>query len=105
MQHDKTITIKETRSTLNQVNLKIPTFHIGHESREILEQSALELESLIWKLVHEDLNLITEALNCHQQRLQELNEKLKAGTASLEKISKMIENISQLIGSLTGLAS
>jgi chromosome segregation ATPase len=104
MHLDKAISIREARNALNQVNLKIPTFPIGLESREILEQTAIELESLIWKLVHEDLLQITEDLKFHQQRLQELNEKLKERTASLEKISKMIENVSHLIGSLTGLA-
>ena len=104
MHADKTLSIIEARNTLNQVNLKIPAFPVGHISREILEQTAFELESLIWQLVHKDLDQITLDLNIHQQRLQELNEKLKARTTSLEQITKMIHNVSQLIGSLTGLA-
>ena len=104
MHADKTISITEARNTLNQVNLQIPTFPIGHESRELLEQTALELEGLIWKLVHKDLKQISEDLISHQQRLQELNKKLNASTASLEKITTMLEKVSHLISSLTGFS-
>lgn len=102
MHADKTLSLIEARNTLNQVNLKIPSFPIGHESRELLEQMVLELESLIWQLVHEDINEVMEDLISHQHQLKELNKNLDAGSESLEKIRKMIENVSQLIGSLTG---
>ena len=96
--------INEARSVLNQVNMAIPSYGMGSAPREILEETAILLESLIWKLVHEDLQEITGELKQQQSKLQEVTEKLEAEGASLTKITERIETVAKWIGSLAGLA-
>lgn len=104
MQTEQVISIRETRKTLNQVKLEIPKYAIGNGNREILEQTAVVLEGLIWHLAHEDLTRFTESLKNHRLRLEELHGELKSETDSLKKVIDMIEKVSQMIGSLSGFA-
>ncbi|MEX2591248.1 MAG: hypothetical protein WD426_00645 [Anditalea sp.] len=103
MHAEKLNSIKEARATLNLINLEIAKFPIGSPTRLILEQAAVVLESLIWKLVHKDLKEITTDLKQHQSKLKKLNQEMDAANSSLSKITAMIEKVSQMIGTLASL--
>lgn len=101
--HEKVNSIREARSALNIINLEIVKFPIGSSTRILLEQAAVVLESLIWKLVHEDLKELTHDLRQHQSKLQKLNQEMEESNTSLSKIKGMIEKVSQMIGTLASL--
>lgn len=103
MDTEKVHSIKEARATLNLINLEIATLPIGSGKRTILEQAAVVLESLVWKLVHQDLKEITDDLKQHQSKLKKLNQEMDAAHTSLSKIKEMIEKVSQMIGNLASL--
>jgi DNA repair ATPase RecN len=96
--------ISEARSVLNEVNMAIPSYPMGTAPRQVLEETAVLLESLIWKLVHEDLKEVTGELKQQQSKLKEVTEQLEAEGAALTKITERIETVAKWIGSLVGLA-
>lgn len=100
---EKSNALREAREALNLVNLNIPAFPIGSSIRGILEQTASELESLVWKLVHQDLKEISDELNKHQSHLQKLTTNMETAVSSLEKVKHAVENVSNIIGSLASL--
>ena len=97
------ISIKEARKALNAVNLVIPAYPIGSASREILENTAVVLESLILKLVHEDIKETADKWKQQQEKLQELAHQMEAADSSLGKITGAIEKVSHMIGTLASL--
>ncbi|WP_445914505.1 hypothetical protein [Yeosuana sp.] len=103
MNTEKLNTIKEIRKVLNEVNPKIPTYAIGSDEREKLEQSAVELESLIWKLVNEDIKQTINELNVSKARLQDIATELKNVNAELKEIGDKVEKASQILGALVNI--
>lgn len=104
MKTEITDLISEARSALNEVNMAIPFYRVGSAPRQALEETAVQLESLIWKLVHQDLKEITGELEQQQSKLKEVTEKLEAEGASLTKITERLETVANWIGTLAGLA-
>ncbi|MBE9511366.1 MAG: hypothetical protein IMY71_10840 [Bacteroidetes bacterium] len=103
MNTEKLNSIKEIRKVLNEVNTEIPAQQIGSTERDKLEQSAVELESLIWKIVNEDIKQITNDLNVSKALLQDIANELKSANTKLVEIGNKIEKASQIIGALVDI--
>lgn len=103
MDIEKTNSIHEARAALNQINVDIPMHPIGSPVREMLEDAAVVLEIIIWKLINRDLQQITADLRQHQQKLQELSQEMEGANASLEKTTAVISKVSATLNIILNL--
>lgn len=103
MDIETTNSIHEARAALNQINMDIPLHPIGSAVREMLEDAAVVLETIIWKLVNQDLRQIIDDLVQHQQQLQELSQEMEDANASLEKTTAIISKVTTTLNILLNL--
>jgi|SRR5690554_7578974 len=104
MDIEKTNSIHEARAALNQINMDIAEHPVGSPVREMLEDAAVILETVIWKLINQDLRQITDDLVRHQQKLQELSQEMEDADASLEKTTAIISKVATMLNVLLNFA-
>ena len=103
MDKEKTNSIREAKAALNQIHLELAVHPIGSPARESLEDAAVVLETIIWKLVNQDLRQITGDLVQYQQRLKELSQEMEGANASLEKTTGVLSKVSAALNVLLNL--
>ena len=105
MDTEKQNTIKEIRKVLNEINPKIPRYKIGSPEREKLEQSAAELEAVVWKLANEDLKQAVGELKDCKTKIKDIADELKNADEELKKIGDKVEKVSEVFSVLVNIAS
>ena len=103
MDKEKTNSIREAKAALNQIHLELAVHPIGSPARESLEDAAVVLESIIWKLVNQDLRQITGDLALYQQRLKELTQEMEGARDALENTTRVISKVSSALNVLLNL--
>jgi hypothetical protein len=105
MNTEKINTVKQAREALNAVNISIPDYGIGSIERTKLEDASIELETIIWKIINDDIVVVSSELRISVARLKDISNDLKATNNKLNDISQRIEKVSQVVAALVDIVS
>ena len=101
---EKTETIRQVREVLNSITVKIPDFPLHSIERNKLLESSTELETVLLKIIEQDILLICIELSVSGARLKDVAAELSSINEKLSSISQEIKKVAQTIARLVEIA-